>query len=496
MVWTLLAAAICVFVFHARIYWGWTEDDAFITFRYAQNLAGGRGLVFNPGERVEGYSNPSLLLISAAALRAGLDPVIVAKWLGLAAGALCLLLSWLLARRMAQDAPLAALVAPFYLAVSPALARHAVTGLETTLFALLLTAGVLLAAGDRSPLRRALFLVIALLISITRPEGPAFALFLLVAGAVIRGRGPGGSRRGDWAEPGILVLFLAAYASWRWSYFGSFFPNAYYAKVQGGVSGIIDGAQYTLDFLRDAGGPFLAGLALVTALVGCATAAYGVALACLVLYVAFIIVSGGDWMFHYRFFAHVLPVASACMAAGIASIVALAMGLARRGRVLLYACLAFLLGVTCLSVGNTELRVARMVLPALEERTYLSQSYEALGRWFHENSAPEATVAISDIGAVGYYSGRRVIDMFGLIDRRIARIKGRMHYKADPQYVLSRNPDYIVLVSSSSAGIRPSFLRIPDRVMSAEPAFTSRYELVRTVPLHWQNESVGIYKLR
>ena len=33
------------------------QDDAFITYRYARNLARGEGLVFNPGERVEGYTN-------------------------------------------------------------------------------------------------------------------------------------------------------------------------------------------------------------------------------------------------------------------------------------------------------------------------------------------------------------------------------------------------------------------------------------------------------
>ncbi len=32
-------------------------DDAFISFRYVRNLLEGHGLVFNPGEHVEGYSN-------------------------------------------------------------------------------------------------------------------------------------------------------------------------------------------------------------------------------------------------------------------------------------------------------------------------------------------------------------------------------------------------------------------------------------------------------
>jgi hypothetical protein len=35
----------------------WGLDDAYISYRYAQNLAQGNGLVFNRGERVEGYSN-------------------------------------------------------------------------------------------------------------------------------------------------------------------------------------------------------------------------------------------------------------------------------------------------------------------------------------------------------------------------------------------------------------------------------------------------------
>lgn len=33
-------------------------DDAMISMRYARNLAEGYGLVWNPGERVEGYTNP------------------------------------------------------------------------------------------------------------------------------------------------------------------------------------------------------------------------------------------------------------------------------------------------------------------------------------------------------------------------------------------------------------------------------------------------------
>ncbi|MCE7959156.1 MAG: hypothetical protein DYH06_14645, partial [Acidobacteria bacterium ACB2] len=38
--------------------WSMLLDDAMVSMRYARNLARGEGLVFNPGERVEGFSNP------------------------------------------------------------------------------------------------------------------------------------------------------------------------------------------------------------------------------------------------------------------------------------------------------------------------------------------------------------------------------------------------------------------------------------------------------
>jgi arabinofuranosyltransferase len=40
-------------------------DDAMISMRYAENLANGHGLVWNIGERVEGYTNPLMVLIMA-----------------------------------------------------------------------------------------------------------------------------------------------------------------------------------------------------------------------------------------------------------------------------------------------------------------------------------------------------------------------------------------------------------------------------------------------
>ena len=52
------AAIIALFAAETLLFVDWIPDDAFISFRYARNIADGLGPVFNPGERVEGASNP------------------------------------------------------------------------------------------------------------------------------------------------------------------------------------------------------------------------------------------------------------------------------------------------------------------------------------------------------------------------------------------------------------------------------------------------------
>ena len=73
-------------------------DDAFISFRYVRNLLEGHGLVFNPGEYVEGYSNFLWVLELAAIWWAlGVAPEAAAPWLSVAftAGTIAAMLWWI-----------------------------------------------------------------------------------------------------------------------------------------------------------------------------------------------------------------------------------------------------------------------------------------------------------------------------------------------------------------------------------------------------------------
>ena len=59
------------------------EDDAFITYRFSRNLAQGRGLVFNPGEKVEGYTNFLWTVIHAIPEKLGWNTPAFSQVLGI-----------------------------------------------------------------------------------------------------------------------------------------------------------------------------------------------------------------------------------------------------------------------------------------------------------------------------------------------------------------------------------------------------------------------------
>jgi arabinofuranosyltransferase len=132
-----------IYLFWVWRFWPFTVDDAYISARYARNLVRGYGLVYNPGERVMGYTNLSLTLIEALVEQFGLDGVLAAKIVGVAAGAGVLGLTFLLARKAGGSVGAATLAVAF-LAVYPPLAISAVMGIETTLFVLFLLMFLLL----------------------------------------------------------------------------------------------------------------------------------------------------------------------------------------------------------------------------------------------------------------------------------------------------------------------------------------------------------------
>ena len=155
------------------------QDDAYISFRYAQHLAQGDGLVWNVGEPpVEGYTNFLWTVLLAVPETLGLDPVAFANGVGLLCFVGALLATYALARQFFARRALA-LLAVIVLGTNLTFSHYATGGLETMLQALLMTAALALLIGlwtaRRWPLRGLAGLSVLLALAVmTHPElGPA-----------------------------------------------------------------------------------------------------------------------------------------------------------------------------------------------------------------------------------------------------------------------------------------------------------------------------------
>src|SRR2546426_2880173 len=158
------------------------SDDAFISYRYARNLFRGDGLVFNPGERVEGYSTLSYVLLMSLAFFFAHDEGVYfySAFLNLAlAGAALLILAGFLAERLGSGL---ALVGAFLFAISLPLWAAVGSGMETCLVLLLsiaiwVTTERLVEDSDRR--QTALLCALSVLSLLSRADG------FLVPGAAI-----------------------------------------------------------------------------------------------------------------------------------------------------------------------------------------------------------------------------------------------------------------------------------------------------------------------
>ena len=220
---------------HTSLSWFLT-DDAFISFRYVRNLLEGHGLVFNPGEYVEGYSN-FLWVLELAALWGlfGLRPEQAAPWLSVVytVGTLAVVLWWAARAPGLRHRRLAAWMAIGLLCSSATFAAWTSGGgLETRQFTFFVAVAVvcllLHGRGRRGLMVASLALAAA---ALTRPEGPLIAACCFAwyaAATVASGQRWDGRHLACLVAP--FVALVAAHFLFRYAYYGEWLPNTYYAK--------------------------------------------------------------------------------------------------------------------------------------------------------------------------------------------------------------------------------------------------------------------------
>jgi hypothetical protein len=391
---------------------GFTVDDALIAVRYAQHLAEGHGWRFNVGGPSTDGVTPLPWPLVLAPLAGGtvLMTLARAKALGLAASALTGAFLGDELGRIAASAWVRGLVLAS-LALSVPVAAYAMSGMETSLAALLALVAVLRA--DR-PLLSA---TLAGLTATLRPEMAPWAFALALGVGIVAKRSP----------PRVVLGGLVALAPFvvcalvRVVVWGRPAPLAIMAKP----SDLSHGLAY-------AGAACVVTVVPVLVLAPLALRRAPLALVVVVAGVAHfgaIIAVGGDWMPYARLAVPIVPTLAWAGAQVAAHAHPLATGVRTAAAMALGVAFVVQGGTNGRHVGTDRERLVEAATPVL---------------------AKARRVAALDIGWVGAATSADVVDLAGLTDPEIAALPGgHTSKRVDSMFLLSRDPDHLLLYAPS-----------------------------------------------
>jgi arabinofuranosyltransferase len=431
------------------------EDDAFISYRYAQNLANGHGLVFNPGERVEGYTNFLWTVIQAIPEKLGWTTPLFGELLGLVVLVATVAVVLRLARAIMRDET-RAVFAVLVLLANMTFIGYGTSGLEEMFQCLLVTSiGLLLLPDIDHPrlsllARRLLSGLLAGIALLTRLDSAVLIAAWFVMSLVAEYRLAAGTSdaatSGPVSEPptpegrigrvvsaalalGIPTLILVVpWLVWKHSYYGSFLPNTFSAKT--GTSKIqpfLYGIFYLVGFLFSYAAFLLIGRWRrlrrgLMELPGMRYAAVAIGLWCV-----YILVVGADFM-EYRFMVPILPF----LAIAAAYLIDHYSNLRRQ--------IALMVVLAIFSLGHMEVRNLAFPVFVFGDLNHWPANYvgswHQMGTILHEqfpgglDEAGQPLLAVVPLGVIPYYSQLPAIDMLGLADKYVAKhgITGPVYY--------------------------------------------------------------------
>ncbi len=399
-------------------------DDTYTHLQYARHLAEGKGLVFNPGERVYGCTSPLWVTLVADGIALGFEGLAVARMLGIAATLASVALMLQLLRRTLKRPELRALGTVAW-AGNAWMIEWSASGLETPLAVALVLAGFVAftegkAWGSRPVRTGALWGMAAL----TRPEG-VFLVTLWSATLIIDAQNRAGLRR---LVFGLLPV-AAIYGGWLLFvrfYTGSFWPHELAREaIMGPALTPLASATRQLRIAFESDGAFLV-LLPVALLAGMrhrtdrGRSAQG-ALPALWLFALPILYAGRGTPVTSRHLLLVLPVIG-WWTWQAAERWWLGGGEERGARVALGLGLAL---TAVVLAQNVALYRSTVVPRVLASSRALDLGLVRWGRWLGMHAPEDATVVTPEAGALGYHSRRRVIDLRGRLSPEMIPILER-----------------------------------------------------------------------
>lgn len=491
-------------------------DDAMISMRYAWNFAHGLGLVWNAGQRVEGYSNLLMTLFMALA-----SLFLEKKFAVLAVqifGLFTVLGTAFITKTAADEINegkayrefMGLLVFGCVLFYYP-LSYWTLMGMETGLLTLLNMGCILFAlrwlrTDKTSNLTYAA--ILAGLAFITRNDSliPSVLVFAYISIETYINKRDKQTFLTIFYAGCLFAIFPIAQTVFRYFYYGQLLPNTYTLKLSGIPLSIrlVGGYHFLLPFFQQTV------LAILFALIGTLLNLKRVSVFLFSFMLAAIfyqIYVGGDPWPLWRMLAPAMP-------ALFILVITAGFEIAERWRLLLthkYLATAFVLLFTVIPLAVTD-------LPFASDISVRGPTSAAIANRVNTNTAlainkltgPEATIGVIWAGTLPYYTDRRGIDFLGKSDPYIARLKPDIsgavswagmrsvpgHNKYDLKYsIVKLQPTYIQAYSWGDQTVKPWVVLNYVRVEFHGPDGTKTLFLRKDSPYVCWEECKNNYKI-
>lgn len=457
---TVVVLPLAVLVVGNAWAWPFTIDDAYILASYARQL-GAVGRYSLDGTQIsDGVTGPLWIVPFVVAPYIGVEPVAFAKALGGVCGASAVgLVLWRL-RRRARGRWLA-VAAGALCVVQSDLAIWPIGGLETGLTTLLLVGAAIAATSPQPrPMHHVTLGVCVGALAWLRPElAPAAAVLLACAWSRM-GRGAAMA----W---GLAVLGVVGVFAFRLMMFGHWLPLSVFAKP----AELGHGAHYAVS-----------GVILTTGVLGCV--AFGLGMrrgqsgerwigAVVIVHVLAVVFAGGDWMPGHRLLTPVLP-----LYAWVAAV-----GAVGRPRLRFRWQGAVLIALSCaLPLASLFVQLPRAHASGADRE----RGGTELARWLAVHAC---RVALVDVGYVVYSARVEALDLAGVTDETVGRMRGgHVEKRVTNALLLERDVDTLVLrateVTSIGGGLssRLRWLSATERRLAHSREVLARYRPVRVFP--------------
>ena len=417
-------------------------DDAMISMRYAWNLAHGAGLVWNPGEYIEGYSNLLMTLIMSLATRVldksaavlfihitGIGFVLASAYLSMGIADHIIQEKHLPRRNLARVLCFLCVVGYYPLVYWPIMGME---GGLLTLLLLLCTRSTLNCAAGGHPSGLLLQGLHAGLAFLTRNDSIIFCvlMWVYILWHIVSVRA--GKESFLWLLGAMCLAFglVIGQVAFRYWYYGELLPNTYTLKLAGMplLARLGNGLAFVEPFLISTA-PILisVGLHMITDF----RKVRSLFLAMVLAAICYQIYIGGDAWMYWRMIAPVMPFLLICFVYAMIVFAAFVMRTVRSGRNVLpnrrdrqwylggvLAVLAVVSGLVWADQGFAS------------EIVLSTQPFSARSNWANVNTAialdqlltEDATVAVHWAGSIPYFTGRKAIDCLGKSDRHIAQL--------------------------------------------------------------------------